>query len=647
MIICKNVSKSYGTTSILSKFHYCFPDRGLYVLFGDSGSGKTTFLNILLGLIPFEEGTIMFDGMQWSHQVDENVMREQVAYITQDPYFVDYLTVEENLRVCAPDKTEASWNALLKQFHIENIKKQYPKELSGGERQRLAIVQALLKEKKILFLDEPSSSLDEQNRTLLFQLLGDLKKQLLIICATHDEGIFEYQDEKIDFNHLEKLTEHHDTDFLKPCETRPKKEKQLGNSRLKPLFRAIFQQWTYPKKEKKSSIFLLLVFLLCLLTCFACYNYKGKLLSALIDQYQVNGIQITCAIDQQEACEQAIKKYSSSALITYNYILNSPEEEGLPEGGVDTGMDFELRLHTIPFEKQYFPIEVAYGSYFTKPNQIILGYQQALDLAQQYQLSLENLLGRYKTIQLPDKLEKFEIIGIFAPITKEEKIYLDSIMRGTLYDQYMYINHQYVEKYKNDDVLGLLEQVNHKIALTVFFTDQQELLKFRQAYLNVDRDFFLQVKDFTENFPNYDSKMYVLKAIAYPSVITMIIVSLLFYFQTKRTELHYTEHLFSVYQYYGYTNKEIAFVNTIFYLASVSLLFVMAFMISVPLVFIANIILTKFQLIPFPLFMIDWVSTFLIYFALLFCSFLLSCLLFYKIKKLGWFHLLKKRSDLL
>ena len=196
MIVCRDLSQHYGLGFVIDRFSGSFRDRGLYLLLGESGSGKTTFLNLLAGFVPFSEGTVRWDGKTYKGRVTHEDPAS-FDYITQDPVFVDHLSVTDNLRILGGGKKILT---LLRRFGLEERKNAFPPTLSGGERQRLAIIRSLLKGKKVLLLDEPTAALDPANKRAVFETLAALKNEVLIICATHDQAAVEYADAIVHFS---------------------------------------------------------------------------------------------------------------------------------------------------------------------------------------------------------------------------------------------------------------------------------------------------------------------------------------------------------------------------------------------------------------------------------------------------------------
>lgn len=143
-----NLTKKYNLYDeyVLKNFNYSFHETGFYVLFGPSGCGKTTLLNILYGLTEYENGGIELGNEKYINKIPTDVSESYMAYLTQENYFVDYLTVKDNIELCSDN--EEKINKLLKKFKLEDKINLYPKNLSGGEKQRLSLLQALLKQKK-------------------------------------------------------------------------------------------------------------------------------------------------------------------------------------------------------------------------------------------------------------------------------------------------------------------------------------------------------------------------------------------------------------------------------------------------------------------------------------------------------------------
>lgn len=174
-------------------------EKGSFVsVIGSSGSGKSTFLNILGGLDWNYSGHIFINGKD-IREYDQNYYRRHiVGTIFQQFYLIPSLTVEENILL--PTKFQKNIKGidlnrrleyLLKETGLTNRRKHYPKELSGGQAQRVAIARALIDSPEIVLADEPTGNLDSKTGKAILNLLKSLNKSegTTMIIVTHDIAI--------------------------------------------------------------------------------------------------------------------------------------------------------------------------------------------------------------------------------------------------------------------------------------------------------------------------------------------------------------------------------------------------------------------------------------------------------------------------
>ncbi len=195
MIKLENVSKKYGDVYALNRVNIELPETGLVVLLGSNGSGKSTFINLIGGLIKATEGKLLIDDIDLSALDEKRLSQfreEQVAFIFQDDFVFDNLTVRENIEIVGGKyKTENLVNFL----GIEDLLEKKAKELSGGERKKVAIGRAIAKNARILLADEPEASLDVDSSCKIADLLKELGKSKLVIVVSHDmEYAYRYGD---------------------------------------------------------------------------------------------------------------------------------------------------------------------------------------------------------------------------------------------------------------------------------------------------------------------------------------------------------------------------------------------------------------------------------------------------------------------
>ena len=193
MIKIKNLNHQYNETCItLDNVSYEFTDYGLYIIKGKSGSGKSTFLKLLLGLLSPNKGTITIDNIEVNNKNLDSISLyrlQNIGYIKQQVDDFGFLNVYDY--VSLPTYFLKNKISKLKIKNLLNyvglkIKNKNVSTLSGGEKQRLQIVRSLINNPKIILADEPTSALDEVNKKEIFKLLEKLSKTRLIIVVTHE-----------------------------------------------------------------------------------------------------------------------------------------------------------------------------------------------------------------------------------------------------------------------------------------------------------------------------------------------------------------------------------------------------------------------------------------------------------------------------
>lgn len=203
MIQIKHITKSYGIGSgkseILRGIDLTISDNEFLVLLGASGSGKSTFLNIISGLEPADTGDIFYDGQEISNLSETQLTkfrREQVAFVFQQYYLLQNLTVGQNIRLGSHLASENKDKQIMQALGLDTLKDKFPSQLSGGQQQRVAIARALAKQPKVLFLDEPTGALDEEAGRNILDYLLRLQKELTfsMVMVTHNSNIAETAD---------------------------------------------------------------------------------------------------------------------------------------------------------------------------------------------------------------------------------------------------------------------------------------------------------------------------------------------------------------------------------------------------------------------------------------------------------------------
>ena len=183
-----DVKKQLGTLPL--EAHLDIPSQGVTALFGLSGSGKSSLINLVSGLINPDEGVISLNDRELFNST-ENVCvpinQRNIGYVFQDARLFPHYTVNGNLRYGMKNTSKDEFNYIVELLGIGHLLKRYPITLSGGEKQRVAIGRALLTDPEILLMDEPLSALDLPRKRELMNYLERLSKEINIpiLYVTH------------------------------------------------------------------------------------------------------------------------------------------------------------------------------------------------------------------------------------------------------------------------------------------------------------------------------------------------------------------------------------------------------------------------------------------------------------------------------
>lgn len=198
MITTENITKSYGTgaseNKVLKGISVSIEDGDFVVILGASGSGKSTFLNVVSGLEKADGGSVKYDGRDITKLSDKELTKfrkENIGFIFQQYYLLPNMTVEKNVRMGADLSGNSDYKEIIEAVGLGDKLKSYPSELSGGEQQRVSVARALAKRPKILFLDEPTGALDEETGRQVLDYISKLheKHRFTVIMITHNQNI--------------------------------------------------------------------------------------------------------------------------------------------------------------------------------------------------------------------------------------------------------------------------------------------------------------------------------------------------------------------------------------------------------------------------------------------------------------------------
>ena len=646
MISCKNISKSFPGQNVIENFSYRFNDTGLYLLYGESGSGKTTFLNILAGFLLFEGGSIEWNGQIFKEQIDNVITKETVEYITQDSFFVDFLTVADNLRLITNDDTAIS-DALTRVSLADKLL-QYPSTLSGGEKQRLALARALLSGKRVLLLDEPTAALDDENKKSVLRLISCLSVEMLIICSTHDEKAKEYTDKIIVFTKSKKKAP-------SVCVTsrltkrKGSKESVKATKKRVPYLEKYF---SFGKRSKNATVLFSVFLVLSICLCFLADTPQNKTESSIEYLYKINSFQVK-TYNKNSWSDICPEGFEGCAVMSYG--LSTPwAPTSQPSGGSgEMNIPFDS-LWVIPFEKEYFRLadKIKYGTYFTSARQVILSSEMADSIDPQ---DPESLIG--ETIQRNvyglGNID-FEVVGIFDSFDDIEKEYLKSIgitiASGDAYapEDYAHLcffNSELMANFEEDESCyngGSFQRGYH-----LYFKSYSEMKAFYKEFSDlVNGNENVRVIDIYRN-ADLDRVFHIMFAVCMPIAVAMAVFSAMFYIELKKIEFMHNSRFISVYEYSGYSKRDVLnkfiWLNVCEFLKIYAVSAIIAFVITWSVNAVNNyFIFINFQIFSYNL----WLdAVFLLFIVMLFLAFTNG--FFRRIKVQSWYENMIAGRDLI
>jgi phospholipid/cholesterol/gamma-HCH transport system ATP-binding protein len=197
MIELKNVYKRFGDRTVVSDVSFIFEQGKTNLIIGESGSGKTTCLKMMVGLLSPDEGDILYTNRSFLQMdnAQRQVLRKDIGMMFQGGALFDSMTLEENVQFPLDMFTQMSLeeklervNFCLAKVKLENKNSLYPGELSGGMKKRAAIARAISASPDYLFCDEPNSGLDPKTSIIIDALISDLTHEfnMTTIIITHD-----------------------------------------------------------------------------------------------------------------------------------------------------------------------------------------------------------------------------------------------------------------------------------------------------------------------------------------------------------------------------------------------------------------------------------------------------------------------------
>ena len=181
MITLNQIRKVRENRVILDTINFTFDDKQHYVIFGESGSGKTTLLNIIAGYEKIDSGSL------------EMAEGKSLEYLFQESLLFSNITVKENMFIKSQSKNqnldtfEVEYLHALQMFSMEEFANEKVYTLSGGEKKRIELAQLFLMQPDIILFDEPTASLDSDNKRYIIEAIEKNFRNAIVIVVSHDE----------------------------------------------------------------------------------------------------------------------------------------------------------------------------------------------------------------------------------------------------------------------------------------------------------------------------------------------------------------------------------------------------------------------------------------------------------------------------
>lgn len=203
----KNINFSYGDKKILNNFNYKFKAGNIYCIIGKNGCGKSTLINIILGLVTNYTGYVYYNSSNIKTLNLYDLRKKLISVTEQEPillndtirnnitYGMNYVNNNDIYSWCTEFQISEFINKLPNQF--DTILNEKSNNISGGEKQKISLIRTFIKNPDVIILDEPTSALDLSSINILKSILNKIKANKIIIFVTHDSDILNICDEII------------------------------------------------------------------------------------------------------------------------------------------------------------------------------------------------------------------------------------------------------------------------------------------------------------------------------------------------------------------------------------------------------------------------------------------------------------------
>lgn len=479
----KNIVKTFNKHSrnankVLKDVSFSLPDKGLVCIFGKSGSGKTTMLNIIGGLEKQDGGKVYIDGVDTSFKSDR-IRNEKIGFIFQNYYLERGYTISEILRNSMilsgiKDESEIAKRSIeaLKLVDMERFKNKRGDALSGGQQQRVAIARAIVKGGDIILADEPTGNLDAENTFMVMDILKEISKTHLVVVVTHEvtlikkyadshiklvDGILVSEGE-IDEAELASITYNNVTvkdnkaDLKVFTKSTSKRNGRLFN--FKNIFKAIrnnSEEKIYSLSNAFKQIFILAM---AIVICF----FALALFEVSNTSIESNTLDDTTIYTNLNAY-QALRNISEDEYSSIDFFDIHKQEGNFSYGGISSLSGITITYSPKAIE-QNEEIAIEYGS-IPNSGEVLVSRALAEELKRQFRLES---LQEDKAITLTTFDDDYKITGITSG--DDRVVYLNKVD---------YVN-----------FLGVYDKISFNDTSDLFFKDSYKNISFTAEILLYD-----------------------------------------------------------------------------------------------------------------------------------------------------------------
>lgn len=274
MLKVVELSKLYKDKVAVDKVSLTFPDKGLVVVKGESGCGKTTLLNMLTALDFPTDGSVEFDGIEITLENGEDYRRKYCGNIYQDYMLIGGLTVRENIELGLQASGEPyTIDEIVNLLDKVSLPKEYidkkVSKLSGGEKQRVSIARAISKKYAMIFADEPTGNLDRKNGVKVMDILKEISKERLVVVVSHNEKFNSiYADYTVElFDGKVKSSDLPSQDSVNEINAEKNSKREFDSkSKLRPKTVARLAYWGFEKNKVKTVVSIISFIMICILS---------------------------------------------------------------------------------------------------------------------------------------------------------------------------------------------------------------------------------------------------------------------------------------------------------------------------------------------------------------------------------------------